>query len=458
MRPIPLLRFDALAGYARHPPIRFIADELGWFEHSNERVLGLLVRDIADDDFAGHVFGKDRNERYRWIGSTEFYERRRIAQVELRREMERLSALPDDEYYQGDEDGNPVDFFAPVADEQRLHPSFRALRDMEAYSAARGIINPMMRWYEDADGNFIEQFQTVGFDPRIWELYLFAALREMNFGISRVHAVPDFCCSNPYAEFNVEAVTVNASRDAQNNIIPEPPTDTPEQVRDFIENYMPIKFARALRGKLEKRYWQHAHVADKPLLFAIQDFSSAGSMTRTRSAFERYIFGYDYEWERNEDGTLIIRPRQIQEHRWQNRRAASGFFNLPNAENVSAVLFSNSGTISKFSRMGLLAGFGADRLRLVRIGAAVNADPNADAPLAFRHNVNDPAYRETWREGIDIWHNPNARHPLSPNVLPGVAHHRLLPDGTSEHFVPPWHPLASMTVHSLEDPEARERA
>ena len=36
------------------------------------------------------------------------------------------------------------------------------------------------------------------------------------------------------------------------------------------------------------------------------------------------------------------------------------------AENVAAVVFSNSGTIAKFNRMGLLAGFGSRRLRLVR--------------------------------------------------------------------------------------------
>lgn len=453
MHSISLLRFDAVAGYARNPMIRFICEELAWFEHENERVLGLLVRDLEDNDFVGHVFGRDRKGRCRWIACTNFCENQVVAQIELAREMERQSALPDAEYCQGDEDGAPVDFFALIADEERLHPSFKVLRDREEYSAARGIVNPMMRWHEDADGNFIEQFQTVGFDPRIWELYLFAALREMNFEISRVHAVPDFCCSNPLGQFNVEAVTVNPSRDDRNNIVPEPPTESQEQVRDFIENYMPIRFARSLTAKLRKQYWRHAHVADKPLLFAIQDFSFTGSMVHTRAAFERYIYGYEYEWKHNEQGELIITPRRIEEHRWQNRRAPSGFFNLPDAENVSAVLFSNSGTISKFSRMGMLAGFGTKRLRLFRIGTAVNHDQNSMEPVEFRMPVNDPRYCETWCEGIDIWHNPNAIHPLDPRLLPKVAHHRLLADGTSEHLVPPWHPLASNTIHLLVDAE-----
>lgn len=61
----------------------------------------------------------------------------------------------------------------------------------------------------------------------------------------------------------------------------------------------------------------------------------------------------------------------------------SGFFFLPGAENVSAVLFSNSGTISKFNRMGLLAGFGAGRAQMIRKGFAYEPNPDAAAPAAI---------------------------------------------------------------------------
>ena len=50
----------------------------------------------------------------------------------------------------------------------------------------------MMRWYDDADGNLVEQFQTTGFDARMWELYLFAVLTEANVVVARPHAAPDF--------------------------------------------------------------------------------------------------------------------------------------------------------------------------------------------------------------------------------------------------------------------------
>lgn len=451
MKPIPLIRFDALAGYARQPLIRFISDELGWYEHASERVLGIIIRDRTDGDFSGFVFGRDRSGRYRWIAGTSFYDKKRIAEIELRLEMERQSALPDEEYFQGDEGRVPVDFFAHHAPEDRLHESFKALRDLEVYSAARGIIEPMMRWYQDADGNFIEQFQTTGFDSRIWELYLFAAFTELNFELSRIHAIPDLCCSNPLGEFSVEAVTVNASRDRRGEIIPPPPTETPDQIKEFVEDYMPIKFAGALKAKLEKKYWERPNVSGKPLIFAIQDFSSPGSMVWTRNAFERYILGYDYSWERGADGELIITPRKIDFHHWANKEVPSGFFNMDGSENVSAVLFSNSGTIAKFNRMGMQAGFGSERVRAKRIGTAVDHDPNAAAPIQFSHDVRSEYYHETWQEGIDIWHNPNARHPLDADLFPGVAHHWLMPEGVLRTIIPEWHPLGSITVHSLDD-------
>jgi len=68
-----------------------------------------------------------------------------------------------------------------------------------------------MRWYDDADGNFVEQFQTTGFDARMWELYLFAALTEANFVVARPRPAPDFLVRGLTGEFALEATTINPS-------------------------------------------------------------------------------------------------------------------------------------------------------------------------------------------------------------------------------------------------------
>ena len=61
------MRFNAIAGYARHPRARLTGDEVGYYEDDGGSLLGLLVRDREDGDFAGMAFGRDRKLRFRWM-------------------------------------------------------------------------------------------------------------------------------------------------------------------------------------------------------------------------------------------------------------------------------------------------------------------------------------------------------------------------------------------------------
>ncbi len=351
----------------------------------------------------------------------------------------------DEEYYQGDEIGAPLDFFTPVSSREELSEDFLKLAEEEALSPARGIIEPMMHWYEDADGNFIEQFQTTGFNARIWELYLFATFVEMEYHLDRTSRLPDFTCNGVLGEFNVEAMTVNPTEHKGGGLIPEPPRNTEKERRDFLSEYMPIKFGSTLTSKLAKKYWEKPHVTGKPLVFAIQDFSAPASMMYTRPALFTYLYGYDHDCVYDCNGSLKITPKKVMSHRWNNKDIQSGFFDLPDTENVSAVIFNNSGTIAKFKRMGMLAGFGSRRLMMFREGYAVNPDPNATKPLPFRYVVDASAPSETWSQGFEVFHNPHAKHPIKPVMLPGAAHHRLLKDGQIESLTPTFQPLTSFT-------------
>jgi hypothetical protein len=360
--------------------------------------------------------------------------------------MEQAAMASADEHHQGDEHGPPVDFFGYVRPVDQLNPDFVKLAEHESYSPARQIIEPMMRWYEDADGNFVEQFQTTGFDQRIWELYLFAAFIEMGYRLNRRDPVPDFLCSGLLGQFAVEAVTVGPTREG-GVIVPPPPLDTMEAKLAYTRQYMPIKFGSALFSKLQKSYWERPNVTGKPLLFAIEDFSSPGSMMFTRSALPNYLYGYEHDWERGVDGEVRIIPRKIATHQWGEKVIPSSFFDLPGAENVSAVLFSNSGTIAKFSRMGVIGKFGSSRVLIVREGTRIDLDPKAVTPKLFRHIVNAQNYVETWAEGLDVYHNPKARIPLPEHCVPGAAHHHLQADGQLVSQTPDWHPLGSFTRH-----------
>ena len=174
--------------------------------------MGVIVRDRTDDDFSGMAFGRDKKLRFRWTSMTDFLPTPEQAREALAALMEDLLGQPDEFHHQGDEEGAPVDFFTAVHPPEALHPDFVKVATESVFSPARGIIEPMMRWHEDLDGNFVEQFQSTAFDQRIWELYLFATLTELGFRLDTNHAVPDFIGRSLRGEVAIEAVTVGPTR------------------------------------------------------------------------------------------------------------------------------------------------------------------------------------------------------------------------------------------------------
>jgi hypothetical protein len=232
--------------------------------------------------------------------------------------------------------------------------------------------------------------------------------------------------------------------------VPPEEIKTVEQQTAYMRHYLPIRYAGPLTVKLAKRYWELPHVDTRPLVFAIQDFHAPMSMTWTRSALPTYLCGYFHHPRRENDGSLTIVPERVGTHRWGTKDVASGFFGLPGAENVSAVIFNSSATISKCNRIGLSAGFGSNRVRLLQQGLAIDHDPRAAVPKPFSRFVDD-SYIETWIEGMDVYHNPRAVHPLDPEMIEGTAHHRLLPDSRVESVAPEWQPITSVTTISISE-------
>ncbi len=445
MKAISKVRFEALAGYCRKPETILFAEEVQWLQARNEDLLVVLIRDRRDDDFSAILLSRDLKLRYRWIDMTEFLESPDVALAAAAPRMETALSDLDKQRAQGDEKGPSVDFFTPIVPQEKLHADFVHLNTLEGYSPAKELITPMMRWYEDVDGNFIEQFQTTGFDARIWELYLFAMLVEVGYTLDRDHAIPDFSAKGLFGEICIEATTVNPTRDKSGAIIPPPEAESQEKFLEIQRHYLPIKFAGPLTSKLRKRYWERMNVQDRPLVLAIQDFHAPMSMTMSRAALSLYLYGYVYDWEHRPDGELVITPQKVALHRWGAKEVESGFFSLPGAENISAVIANASATISKFNRMGAVAGFGSKRVRIIRRGFVTDLDPNASEPKSFVAEVNSPDYQESWIEGMDVYHNPNALHPLAPEMFSGAAHHFIEGDGQLRSFVPDWQPLSSTT-------------
>ena len=449
MQEMKKARFEALAAYCRLPQALFYAEEVRWLQAHDEAILIVVIRDFEDGDYAAMFLARDLKERYRWISITKFFETETEALAAAPEQVEKLFADLDQERKQGDEKGKPVDFFTPVVAAVKLNPDFKTITSLEGYSPTLELIKPMMRWFEDADGNFVEQFQTTGFDARLWELYLFAALVEAGYVFEKSEPMPDFCAKSLRGQICVEATTVNPSLGPDGAPVPPPPKETPEQLLAYQREYMPIRFAGPLTAKLAKKYWEKAHVQDMPLLFAIQDFHAPMSMTGTGSSLAIYLYGVVWEADKDANGNLVIKSANVTQHNWGVKAIDSGFFRLPGSEHISAVISNPSATISKFNRMGMVAGFGSPRVRMIREGTMPSLDPNTKEPLHFTRNVNAQDYTEDWMEGMSVYHNPNALRPLHPAQLPGAAHHFLRADGMLETFVPKFQPFSSVTLISV---------
>jgi len=158
------------------------------------------------------------------------------------------------------------DVFNPVVDAVRLHPSFVSVESARGHAAAREMIRRTASDFVDKDGNFIEQFQTTGFDQRIWELYLFAYFRAVGYTIDPNHNAPDFVLARGGLALTVEATTANPAGGA-------PPAAAPTDeagLREYINHDLPIRLGSPLFSKLGKCYWELPAAQGKPFCLAIE--------------------------------------------------------------------------------------------------------------------------------------------------------------------------------------------
>src|SRR5260370_41979804 len=99
---------------------------------------------------------------------------------------------------EGDTSNVPFDLLRVPADADRskLHPYFKLLLETPGREPARAAIKEIGPWLAPSDPHFVRQFQFDQFDQRLWELYLWAAMRELGFDVVQGEA-PDFQCSAP---------------------------------------------------------------------------------------------------------------------------------------------------------------------------------------------------------------------------------------------------------------------
>lgn len=419
-------RFEALALWGLPQDFRDECSAASFWSAENERLLAVVYLKGGPGNAGLAVIARDAEGRYRPFGHQRDLPTVRAAEDLLRGKMGFSAVETKPTFRPLPEQPAGTDLFARIAevDEAALHPGFRILRDGVAQRGAKALLAELSRWVPDLDGNFTRDFQTTGYSARIWELYLSFAFREMGFRLRHEHQSPDYHLERGGMELFVEATTANApdTRAATVGDGERPPA--PDDLWTFNEKEMPLKFGSPLHSKVGKRYWELAHVKGKPFVLAIADFHAPDSMTWSHTALPVYLYGRSAAVSAGPDGRVRGEEKRIADFEKGANRILP-FFEQDGTENVSAVLFSNAGTIAKFNRMAVRAGFGDRFVTIRRSGGWNDPRPDAFEAIPFDFDVEDAAYREGWADELELHHNPRALHPVEDALFPGIANFRI---------------------------------
>jgi hypothetical protein len=328
---------------------------------------------------------------------------------------------------------SPFDLFAPTASTDRLHPQFTELCGSALHRKARDFMNAVLGRMGDPNGNFLRDFQKDGFHSRVFELACFAYLEEAGLAIHRQYESPDYLVSAGAFSAAIEAVTANPPTGQATDLsLRQMVPLSEDEILDKVAAEVPRRIANSLLKKLGKGYQNLPHCHGKPLVFMIAPYFEPGAGFYSDDAIAYPLFGA---------------PEGFPE-------AVAPFFEREDAAAVSAVLYCNQFTVSRFLRL-TTDWSEVPNSRAFRDGVCYRRHgKDGHVRMPFRHLLGSPhAPKESWAEGVTVFENPFARYPLPPGFLPCTS--RIYEeDGFVCRDVGDFHPVVSfMQIHSGNDTE-----
>jgi hypothetical protein len=321
-----------------------------------------------------------------------------------------------------------------------LHRSFVSLIEADVYKPARELLREVWRQLPNPDEHFIREFQTTGFDARIWELIIGSVGLFGPYTLSRPEVAPDFLFEKDGHRAWIEVTTAGKSRlsDALSSL-----EGAYAEQLELINNVLPIRLGSCLYSKLQKNYSQLPHVVGDPLVIAVSDFGQDEAVRFTDSALVAYLYGLEHKVVSLPDEPVRLACVKIESHQHGDKVIPSAFFDQPGAESISAVIFANDGTLPKFNRLG----FDRERhhgVRMVRVGVMVDFDPAAVVPAPFVYLVG--TFEEDWGHGMSVYFNPRASNPLPLDFFKEFSARHWFIDGTYDNAFREFHPYTSVTI------------
>lgn len=338
------------------------------------------------------------------------------------------------------------DIFQPIVPEAKLNPIYELLRTGKQLDPAKLVIEEITSEMEDNDGNFIQQFQTTGFDSRLWEIFLHKFFKENGFNFDNSHNRPDFYPQKDGFDFFVEASLSNEVQEekfTKEYILEAQKNNDLDVQNELIEHYI-MRMGSVLYSKLQKKYWELEWVAGKPLVLAITPAHNYLANFLPDAKIIEYLYGLSYESKSEEEPHIPKKIVRTENHKFGEKEIPPNFFELPDTENISAVIFTNNSDLHKFNRMGHQSGISDEIIIMERAGLACDTAPSAH-PIEFSQSIIPGEIKEDWNEGVNIFHNPNALLPLRRDLFENIRQTWIDENGGLDGTMPAFYPLCSKT-------------
>lgn len=318
-----------------------------------------------------------------------------------------------------------MNLFDPIVPPERQNKNFTNVL-IPTRVAERLLLTEWANGFIDRDGKFVEQFQTT-FNSSFWEVYLFACLKELGYAVDWSHPTPDFVVERGELQFVIEAVTANAAQGKPNEW---DKTFSEEEMKSLwpikrLNTEAMIRLSNAVLTKVKKYesvYSVLPYVRGKPFVIAVAPFEQP----HFNLQYDRPIRALLYDYYVDEDAYLedpakypggvpaVSLGTVVKEN---GAELELGIFNNKSLREVSAIVFSNTATWGKLSAMS--RGNTTDEVIVRSIWAT------APDGVPARRICRAEEHSESVLDGLQIYHNPNATFPLSPEAFraPRVVQH-----------------------------------
>lgn len=288
---------------------------------------------------------------------------------------------------------------------------------------------------------FVVEFQTT-FNSSFWELYLNKAFMELGYSVDYTKDRPDFCITTSEGyQFNVEAVISDRGK-----ALTKEEEDMDERA---YAQHSTIKLIGKLKDKKDiftgskerqNSYSSLEHVKDKPFVIAIAPFDSKMSLSQNNTMINRVLFGIEVP---DVDDFSLGKQKTVSSiSKLNGAQIDVGIFTNDSYKEISAVIFSTTGTLGKAiiesgaarlvratrfktmeenefkSKEGMMTE--GKRVRRLNRYNYLITNRFFHGEQVFGSDIqvcHSSEWTETHLDGLHIYYNPFATIPLDPSIF-----------------------------------------